>query len=179
MTSESGKHHRRSIRLESYDYSQAGAYFVTICTQNRRCLFGDIADGIMVLNATGRMVEKWLHELPKKFNGIKLDEYLIMPNHIHAIIVIENVGAIHELPLPPNNPMHRRRMLIPKIIGYIKMNSAKLINQSRNTPGTRVWQRNYYEHVIRNEADMTEVREYILNNPTRWDEDDYNPQSIK
>ncbi|MFA5368229.1 MAG: transposase [Dehalococcoidia bacterium] len=166
---------RRSVRLKEYDYSRPGAYFVTICTKNRECLMGRIVSGEMKLSEIGLIaVDAW-EWLAVQYPYVELDISILMPNHLHGIIMITNVGAIHELPLPPNNPMRRRIMLIPKIIGYAKMNTAKFINQSRNTPGTRVWQRNYYEHVIRNEADLAEVREYILNNPARWDEDDYNP----
>jgi REP element-mobilizing transposase RayT len=110
-----------------------------------------------------------------------------MPNHVHGIIVIihnetnpigaigdRDVGAIHELPLR-NELSHRRRMLIPKIVGYFKMNTAKEINQIRNTPGVPVWQRNYYEHIIRDERDLDRIRAYIAENPLRWPEDEENP----
>ena len=168
---------RRSIRLKEYDYSQSGAYFVTVCTNNRECLFGEIVDGEMVLNDAGRIVQTVWNSLPSRFPELELDTFVVMPNHIHSIIAITNVGAIHELPLPPNDPMYRRRMLIPKIIGYAKMNTAKRINQSRNTRVNPVWHRNYYEHVIRNENELNDVRQYIVDNPAKWDTDEENPNA--
>ncbi len=99
------KHHRRSIRLGGYDYSQPGAYFITLCTHNRQCLFGDVVNGKMVLNGYGKIVEHCWLEIPQHFEHVELDEYVVMPNHIHGIIIIKNVGAIHELPLPNELPL--------------------------------------------------------------------------
>ena len=179
MTTEhnSRKHRRKSIRIKGYDYSQAGAYFITICTHNRECLFGEAANGEMRLTRLGEIVKTSFTDLPHRYQEIELDYFTVMPNHIHVIIAITNVGAIHELPLPPNDPMHRRRMLIPEIIGYVKMNTAKRINQSRNTPGARVWQRNYYEHIIRNDDELNQMREYISQNPLQWELDEENPRN--
>lgn len=160
-------HHRRSIRLKEYDYSTPNAYFVTICAFQKQYLFGEIENGEMKLNNDSRIVQEQWNELPQKFPGIKLDEFVIMPNHVHGIVWITDkndsipVGAIHELPL-------RRRMIIPMVIGYFKMNTAKSINTLRQLPGIAVWQRNYYEHVIRNEHDLIRIREYIQNNPLKW-----------
>ncbi len=167
-------HHRRSIRLRHYDYSQAGAYFLTICTHNRECLFGEISGDRMVLNELGRVIESVWMELTTRYPNIELDAFGVMPNHIHGIIVIvdsPNVGAIHELPLR----LHRRRMLIPKIVGYLKMNTAKQINQINDTPGVPVWQRNYYEHIIRDEDELNRIRKYIIENPLQWQLDQENP----
>ena len=185
-------HHRHSIRLQGYDYSQSGAYFITINTDNHICLFGDIVNGEMVLNAAGSIAEQWWLEIPNRYSNVELDEFVIMPNHVHGILI---VGAIHELPLqtlplqtlplqtpliqtPPSNDSfqnsttNRRKMLLPKMIGYFKMNSAKQINQICATPGVPVWQRNYYEHIIRNENDLANVRQYIFNNPIKWVNDE-------
>jgi REP element-mobilizing transposase RayT len=193
-------HHRRSIRLQGYDYSQNGAYYVTLCTQNRECLFGEIVNGEMILNEYGKMVEQCWNNLSNHYDNIELDAYVIMPNHFHGIILItdtvDNVGAIHELPLhelplhesplqlplhesPIQSPQQRRKMLLPKIVGRFKMNSAKQINQMRNTPGISVWQRNYYEHIIRNDKSLENIRNYIINNPSEWYYDDYNPKKVK
>jgi REP element-mobilizing transposase RayT len=166
------KHHRRSIRLQGYDYSQNGAYFVTLCTQNRECLFGEIVNEEMILNEYGKIVEQCWNDLPNHYDNIIFDEYVIMPNHFHGIIFI--VGAIHELPLHELPVQQRRKMLLPKIIGRFKMNSAKQINQIRNTSGIPVWQRNYYEHIIRNEKSLENIRNYIINNPSKWYYDNYN-----
>lgn len=190
-------HHRRSIRLQGYDYSQNGAYYVTLCTQNRECLFGEIVKGEMILNEYGKIVEQCWNNLSNHYDNIELDAYVIMPNHFHGIILITDtvdnvdnvdnvgaihVGAIHELPLrksPIQSPQQRRKMLLPKIVGRFKMNSAKQINQMRNTPGISVWQRNYYEHIIRNDKSLENIRNYIINNPSEWYYDDYNPKKVK
>ena len=163
-------HHRRSIRMKGFDYSEAGAYFVTICTQNRECLFGDVVDGKMQLNDAGHMVKRWWNELDQKFPNVVMDEFIVMPNHVHGIIVITDnkatvpVGAIHELPLQ-NNWKQRRIITLPKIIGYFKMNTAKRINQLNQRSGQPVWQRNYYERVIRSEDKLNRIRQYISDNP--------------
>lgn len=196
-------HHRRSIRLKEYDYSRAGAYFVTIVTHHRLFLFGEIANGVMRLNPMGEMVAECWHALPNHYTNIVLDEFVIMPNHIHGIIIINDddittavVGAIHESPLPESPPtesprpessptesppsesvsrnewiQQRRQMLLPKIIGRFKMQSAKHVNQHRNKTGVALWQRNYYEHIIRNEQSLHRIRNYIRNNPLQWDKD--------
>ncbi|MBL7074123.1 transposase [candidate division KSB1 bacterium] len=187
MKYDPNKHHRRSIRLKEYDYSQAGVYFITICTKNRECLFGRVVNGLMELSPFGVIAHQFWFEIPKHFDNVELDEFNAMPNHIHGIIEITsdnqiayNVGAIRELPLP-KLPIHvqRRKMLIPRIVGYYKMNTAKRINQMRNTPGIPVWQRNYYEHIIRNEDDLNKIRRYIINNPIKWESDRENPKKIK
>jgi len=176
-------HHRRSIRLQDYDYSSEGAYFVTMCTQNRECLFGEIVNGQMILNEHGKIVEQCWNDLPNHYDNIALDAFIIMPDHFHGIIFIVSVdsvdsvnavdsvsvGAIHELPR-----LRRRKMLLPKIVGRFKMNSAKQINQMRNTPGISVWQRNYYEHIIRDEKSLENIRNYIINNPLQWYYDNNN-----
>ena len=169
---------RRSIRLKGYDYSQAGAYFVTICAQNRQCLFGDIADGKMVLNKYGKIVADEWKKTAEIRREIELDEWIVMPNHFHAIVVMTDpVGAIHELPLQMSQKQ-RRKMTLPKLIGRFKMLSSKRINKLRNTPGTKLWQRNYYEHIICNDDELHCTREYIINNPLKWESDKENPVNI-
>ncbi len=184
---------RRSIRLKEYDYSQSGAYFVTVCTHNRECLFGKIVDGEMVLNEAGRMIEKWFHELPKKFNEITLDEYIIMPNHIHYIIV--NIGPVGAdlCVCPRNNDINATDIAnrdtgehtgspLPRIVQWFKtMTTNEYIrNVERNgwQPfNGKSWQRNYYEHVIRNENELNRARQYIADNPAKWDTDEENPNA--
>lgn len=164
------RHHRHSIRLQHYDYSAVGAYFITLCTREKVCLFGDINDGEIILNGLGSIIQNLWNDLPNRYENTELDEYVIMPNHFHGIISIKtNVGtiqnrAIRELPLH----ISRRKMLLPKIIGYYKMKSSKQINRLRNTHGISVWQRNYYEHIIRNDDELLSIREYIANNPFNW-----------
>jgi putative transposase len=172
-------HHRKSIRLRAYDYSQPGAYFITICTHQRQPLFGNIVDGRMMLNAAGLMAEKCWQEIPRHYPSIELGEHVVMPNHFHGIIHISEqpVGAIHESPLQipsPRNEIYRRRtMLLSKSIGRFKMVTAKTINQLNNTTGQPLWQRNYYEHIIRNEQAYQNIAEYICTNPQRWHDDTY------
>lgn len=131
------------------------------------------------------VIKCWWDKLPEKFPDIKTDQFVIMPNHTHGIVFI--VGAVHEPPkhngaireLPLQLLQQKRRhMLLPEIIGYFKMNTAKHINEIRKTPGTPVWQRNYYEHIIRNEKELTRIREYIINNPLKWEFDWENPERI-
>jgi len=174
MKKNQHNHHRHSLRLKDYNYSTPGMYFITICTRDKTCIFGDIVNGKMLLNEYGGIVHKYWFELENKFNNIELPAFVVLPNHIHGIIHSHGyncfVGAIHELPL-----QQRRRMLIPGIVGYFKMNTAKLINDKRKSPGEHVWQRNYYEHIIRNECELNEIREYIVNNPIKWELDNENP----
>ena len=219
------KHHRRSIRLQNYDYSSEGAYFVTMCTKNRECLFGEIVNGEMVLSEYGKIVEQCWFNLPNHYDNIELDAYVIMPDHFHGIIFIraihelpsvetvetvDSVGAIHELPQresqseslespqpeplespqpeplesPQPEPLEspqqqRRKMLLPKIIGRFKMNSAKQINLIRNTPGVSVWQRDYFEHIIRDVKSLENIRNYIVQNPSKWNDKEHNTQIDK
>ena len=169
------RHHRRSIRLHGYDYSQAGAYFLTICAQNRVCLFGDVADGKMMLNDAGKIVaDEWV-KIAEIRDDIKLDEWIVMPNHFHGILTINNpVGAIHESPLQMTITQ-RRNMTLPKLIGRFKMLSSKRINEMRDTQGIKLWQRGYFEHIVRNEKSLNHIREYIVNNPMQWVYDRENP----
>ena len=160
MTSDPSKHRRRSIRLHGYDYSRAGAYFVTVCTQNRVCLFGDVVDGSMRLSDAGRIIQTIWDDLPNYYLNIELDEFVIMPNHVHGIIVIA-VGA-------GLKPAPTKRHGLPEILRALKTFSARRINEMRNTPGAPVWQRNYYEHIIRDGESLNKIREYIMNNPMQW-----------
>jgi len=172
---------RQSIRLPNYDYSQQGLYFITACTQNREYLFGDIAASTMVLNEFGKTVDSVWQSLPNRF-PIKLDAFQIMPNHVHLIINI--VGAIHESPdlIPANQDgAHRdaplQRSLLSQCIGYFKMNSTKLIHQI--DPQVKIWQRNFYEHIVRNDVELFKIREYIENNPQNWEQDRNNLQQLQ
>ena|SRR3989338_430943 len=176
--------HRRSIRLQGYDYSQAGAYFITICAQGKECLFGAIENGVMVLNESGRVVrDEWLKTAEARVE-IRTGEFVVMPNHFHGIVIISeliagaDVGAIHESLASNQSPrQQRRQMALSKVVGRFKMLTAKRINEIRKLPGVSVWQRNYYEHVIRNEADYGQIAEYMVDNPCRWEEDTLHPNA--
>jgi putative transposase len=148
-------HHRRSIRLKEYDYSPAGGYFVTVCTHKGECFLGKIVNGKMVLNEYGKIVrDEWLKTKQIRKN-IKIDEFVVMPNHVHGIIIIMDSGR-GTLQLAPTVEQFAKPVSnsIPTIIRLFKSATTKRINQIRHTPGIHVWQRNYYEHVIRNEDDL-------------------------
>ena len=157
------KHHRRSIRLQGYDYSRAGAYFVTLCTQNRECLFGDVVDGETRLNPVGQIAGDAWKWLASQYDYVELDEWVIMPNHLHGIIIISD-GRGGSRTAPTRKPIGR-------LVGAFKTVSTKHINKLRNTPGEKLWQRNYWEHIVRNEPELKRIREYIRNNPSQWEMD--------
>jgi putative transposase len=233
-------HHRRSIRLPQYDYAQPGAYFVTICTHERECVLGDIADGRMELNDLGDIAQGFWLQVPVRFPSVIIDACVTMPNHGHAIIVITDAGrGVVSPPDPPHpgtgirrgvvatpdpahpdadirrgvvatpDPAHPatgirrgvvatpattptparyptdpwqggetpplRPLTLGEIVAFYKYQTTKTINQIRDMVGTRFWQRNYWEHVIRNEAEMQRIREYIQANPARWRDDQLHP----
>jgi putative transposase len=190
MTYNPEIHHRRSTRLKGYDYSQVGAYFVTVCAWNKECLFGDIVDGEIILNKYGEIIMKCWNAIPEHFMNVGCDEFVVMPNHIHGIITINCRGEVSspflEVVAPNLKTESRtkkggatpplRKITLGQILAYFKYQTAKRINQTRNTSGTPVWQRNYYEHVIRDEKELQAIREYIRYNPLKWDEDKENPE---
>jgi REP element-mobilizing transposase RayT len=182
-------HHRKSIRLRGFDYSTPGYYFITMCIHDRWIrMFGDVENGKMVLNDCGKIADDWIGNISGRFSDATVDSYVIMPNHVHLILHIvskpigNSVGVIHELPLrnsqreTDNESIRktRRIMTIPKIIGYYRMNSAKYINAIRTTSGNPFWQRNYWEHIIRDENEHFRIRNYIVENPSNWDRDKLN-----
>jgi putative transposase len=158
MVNNPRNRHRRSIRLKAYDYTQPGAYFVTLCTDDRQLLFGEITDGAMHLNRMGLIVQNTWLDLPRHYPHVVLDAIVIMPNHVHAVIVLTDNGITH-----------KKRHGLPEIVRAFKSFSAKRINALRRTPGRPVWQRNYYDHIVRNEDEWEGIRAYIQNNPQEWD----------
>jgi len=181
MSYDPSSHHRKSIRLKGYDYSQAGAYFITVCTYQRECLFGEIVDGEMKLNNYGEIVYYTWNDLLNHVPGIELGEFVVMPNHIHGIIIITDdvvgagspgtyfVGAGSEP--APTEPAPTTKYALPEIVRQLKTFSARRINQRRATTGIPVWQRNYWEHIIRNEESYNKIAEYIIFNPYHWEND--------
>ncbi|MBI4776817.1 MAG: transposase [Deltaproteobacteria bacterium] len=170
------RHNRRSIRLSGYDYSRAGLYFVTICAWNRECLFGHVVNGQMVLDDSGRTVmSQWLNTPVLRPNAA-LDEFIVMPNRVHGIVVIlkRGRGVLQYAPTGPRSPSQT----IGAVLRGFKSATTKQINESRNTPGGRVWQRNYYEHIIRNDDELNRIREYIVDNPAQWETDRENPNVV-
>jgi REP element-mobilizing transposase RayT len=181
-------HHRRSIRLKGYDYSQAGLYFITICVKNRECLFGNIADGEMILNDAGQMVEsEWL-KLPERFKNIQLHEYIVMPNHFHAILEIVGATLVvaQKNTVAQNNDKGQPQGIAPtgKTVGdmvgaFESITTVEYIrgvkNKNWKTFDGKLWQRNYWEHIICNEKSYQTISDYIINNPLKWNDDKFNP----
>ena len=160
---------RQSIRLPGYDYSQAGFYFVTICTQRRECVLGQVVNDQMNLNLYGRLVAEAWNWLAERYIYVDLDEWILMPNHLHGIIVISDARRGGSRAAPTNagaSVIHRKPL--GQLIGAFKTVSTKGINQILGTPGVQVWQRNYYEHVVRSEDSLNAIRHYIVNNPGNW-----------
>ena len=199
------KYNRRSIWLKNYDYTLPGAYFITICTYNRQCLFGEIVDGEMTLNEFGEIVKTEWQKTGILRPNIDVNTFIVMPNHLHGILIITDnddlyhhrnrdrnrrdtlqrvsteseselelgmgmesgmgMGTIEQFGKPTKNS-------IPTIVRLFKSTVTKQINQIRQTPGIPVWQRNYYEHIIRNDDELNKIPEYIINNPLTWKTDE-------
>jgi REP element-mobilizing transposase RayT len=165
-------HHRRSIRLKGYDYSQNGAYFVTMCSWNREMIFGDISHGEIHLNDCGRIIEPIWPWLGKQYPYLQLIEYVIMPNHFHGILLFDrSMGGSRTAPTGRSKPLGR-------ILGAFKTRSTKLVNEFRQTPGTPLWQRNFYERIIRNESELNRIADYIVANPENWADDENHPMNV-
>lgn len=240
MNDDTARHQRRSIRLQGYDYAQAGAYFVTICTQQKACLFGKIVHGEMQLNEAGKMIDEVWHQLPMRFDTLALDEFVVMPNHIHGILVLQegdsktgdhkdhpyamrnidrrgesrirpescirphavrntndgddhkdrpyatrNINRRGESCIRPHPMRHTHpRGTLPDTVGRI-VQAFKSITTHAYITGVKqqgwspfagkLWQRNYWEHIVRNESDWHQICEYIHNNPLQWELDQLNP----
>ncbi|AFZ56567.1 transposase [Anabaena cylindrica FACHB-243] len=221
-------HHRRSIRLKEYNYTQIGAYFVTICTYQRNCLFGEIVDGEMKLNTNGEIAKGCWLSLPRHFQNVELDEFVIMPNHLHGIIILVKSAALAKQDFSQSfseavgealakqdfsqsfsaaegealanlndqqQPNLSSQCFAPTgekikingtkpqslaaIIQNYKSVSTRQINRINKDKGNVIWQRNYYEHIIRNEEALNNIRQYIVTNPISWAEDQENPANVK
>jgi len=210
------RHHRRSIRLKGYDYTSPGAYFVTICTHDRACTFGEVIEGDMRLNPYGRVVDTYWSRIPRHFPHVMLDAWVVMPNHVHGIIVITDApsegadtsppadergdGRGEAIPIRPIAleddgevpsrvsaegdagiasplPCGAPSGSLGAIVGNVKSITARRINRMKHTPGGRVWQRNYWEHIIRDERAYQRIRQYIEDNPALWAEDQLHPHA--
>jgi putative transposase len=173
-------HHRRSIRLKGYDYAQTGAYFITICTKDMKCIFGTIENTEMILNEFGEIAYNEWSKLPERFTMIELDVFQIMPNHMHGIIILNTVGA--SLAVAPTEERATVKVAptgestIGDIVGAYKsivFNECLNIFKERNEIMGKLWQRNYYEHIIRNDLAYHNISNYILNNPVKWAADKF------
>ena len=168
------KHHRRSIRLPDHDYRSPDAYFITICTHEGEPLFGEVVDGEMRLSEWGQVVSHYWMQIPEHSAHVELDAWVVMPNHLHGILVITDpAGAQHAALLLPRTNVHPGSL--GAIVRSFKSAATRRINRMRDTPGTLVWQRNYYEHIIRTDAALEGIREYIQSNPIPWSEDRLHP----
>ena len=167
------RHYRKQIRLLRYDYSQDGYYFVTICTQNRGNFFGEIKNGIMRLSNIGYIATKFWQKIPNHFNNIKLDEWIVMPNHMHGVIIIDKsnhpVGVQNFEPLQVNRYQHIIPKSLSSIIRAYKAAVTMWCNQNQHQ--NFKWQRSFYDHIIRNSESLDRICEYIRYNPMQWSED--------
>jgi putative transposase len=185
MKYDTQKHRRRSIRLPGYDYARRGRYFVTICICDKENLFGKISNGLMEMNEYGRIAhEEWLKTEELRSN-LRLDRFVVMPNHIHGIVIITSHtnskgkndicrGAARCAPTgePSGKPTAGS---LSAIVRAFKSAVTKRINDMRRTPGAPLWQRNYYEHIIRNDGELNGTRKYVNDNPKNWEQDEENP----
>ncbi len=172
MAYDPHKHHRRSIRLKGYDYSQAGAYFVTICINHGQCCLGEIRDGVMYPSPPGVMVAECWQALPEQFPNIELDVFTLMPNHVHGNIVIVETGLNAN-----QNPV-----VLGNVVGAFKSISTNEYIKGVHEKGwepfnKRLWLRDFYDRVIRNERELEAIRTYIVNNPANWREDKLHPDA--
>ena len=174
MPFDPNRHRRRSIRLRGYDYRGAGIYFVTLCTASRACLFGDVVDDEMRLHPIGAIVrEEWLRT-PELRPSVELDEYVVMPNHVHGLLVINDAG-----PMRASTETRPVKGLMPgsvgAIVGQFKSVTTKRVRREFGQAGRRLWQRNYFERIVRDEEALDRIRRYIIANPANWAKDPENP----
>ena len=186
MTLYRNKYRIETTRLRGWDYSRDGFYFVTVCVKDRICLLGDVVGGLMKLNEYGKIVNDCWYDLPNHYSNIKLDAFCIMPNHIHCIIEIDNVGAA--LPIISGSvdtgfkpvsttttpPTSIKRHGLFEFVRALKTFSARRINELRKSAGKNVWQSRFHDHIIRDDGSLQRIRNYIVNNPKSWDDDKLN-----
>jgi putative transposase len=179
---------RRSVRLRTYDYSTAGIYFVTICTQGKRCVFGLVRDDKVALSPIGRIVRECWQAIPQRFAPAELDAFVVMPNHLHGFIILQHSAtrAASAVPLRDNSVLAPERRFgalrpgeLPTMIRSFKSKATRRVNDLRLLPDGRLWQRGYYEHVVEGNEDLEQLRRYILDNPLSWSLDRENPRHGK
>jgi REP element-mobilizing transposase RayT len=173
-TYDPDRHHRRSIRLPGWDYTHAAGYYVTIVTYGREELFGQLMDGRVLLTPAGRVVAALWRNLLERCPAPRTDEFVVMPNHVHAIVWIVHQLASDQVRAPAPRANDRPRLTagsLGALVGNFKSVSARRINTMRHSPGAPVWQTNYYERIVRNERELQAIRAYIRNNPANWERD--------
>ena len=171
---------RNYVRLTDFDYSLPGAYFVTICSHNKQCIFDDIERGEMHLNSFGKIAQKCWGDLPLHYDGVVNDIFIMMPNHVHGILIIpsDNGRSGSHISLEAEylrKPDPTKKYPLHEIVRAFKTYSSRNINELRHSPGTVVWQRSFYEHVIRSDKEYRKIGEYITYNVAKWDIDTENP----
>ncbi len=173
--------HRKNIRLEDYDYSSPGFYFVTIVSYKRKNNFGEIIDGEIKLNSLGMIVEKTWQEIPQHFPYIEVDSYVVMPNHFHGIVIIKEVGARHKVSRNEDSaePLQMETQPLGVIVRSFKSTVTKSAHDLGLFVGEKIWQRNYYEHIIRDEDDYQQIVDYVASNPSNWEFDHENHENLK
>ena len=175
-------HHRRSVRLQGWDYSSPGMYYITICTHLRECLFGEVIDAEMRLNEFGNVADTCWQAIPGHTQRIELDEWAVMPNHVHLLFVLNErdaVGATRRVApttggRTSNGP---KPGSVGAVISQYKPRVTRQINHLRNTPGSPLWQRSFYDHIVRTQPDLDQIRQYIDENPMKWHLDHDNPDN--
>lgn len=184
-------HNRRSIRLPDYDYTTPGVYFVTICTYQKQCLLGQVSGNQVSLTLAGQVVARCWEALPRHFHNLEIDQFIVMPNHLHGVLMLQahDTSGVQSLEADRTNgcshpraqsasrdvPNGTRSSSIGAIVQNFKSVSARKLNRMHPATATPVWQRNYYDRVIRNEAELQRIREYIENNPLAWELDELHP----
>ena len=167
-------HRRRPLRLKDYDYCQEGAYFITICTRNRKCLLAKVIENEVRLNNWGRVVESEWRQTAMLRPYVTLDVYMVMPNHFHAIFFLSQDRATQRVAPTEEKPATGAKSAsVGAIVGQFKSQVTKRINALWGLAIEPIWQRNYYEHIIRDEDDLNRIREYIEYNPFLCLEDEY------
>jgi REP element-mobilizing transposase RayT len=175
------------MRLAGFDYAEHGAYFVTICTEHRLPLFGSIADDLTRLNAAGEMVERWWGELPNKFPRVEIDAFVVMPNHVHGLLFINGGDVVLNEPEAPHEegghtgpPLQVSDAPLPRVMQWFKTMTTNAYFAGVRDGGWaaisgKLWQRGYYDHIVRRDEELNDIRQYIIDNPRKWSEDEHNP----
>ena len=176
---EQSTKHRRSVRLAGYDYRQGGAYFVTICAAGRVCSLGQIRDGLVVPSQSGEIAQAAWEAIPAHYGHVSLDAFVMMPNHLHGILLFaasvegaDGRGTTYRAPTTERQFGVTQRGSLADVIGKFKAAVTREINRANGATAISFWQRNYYEHIVRNKDGLNRIRQYLADNPARWADDE-------